>query len=203
MMKAFFFLDLDTQRDLISADGSMPVPGGERMIPKLRRLFEFARANAVTVISTAITQDGGDPGLLGHRDLCVRGTQGQRKIDDTLMLHPLVLENRQVDRNFADLVRKHQQIVLEKSGFDVFVIPAFEKLLRVLPQRAIVFGVPLEHSIRHAALGLRRMGLKTVVLQNAALPLEPREAAKAESAMRGAGVEFITLEVLLGALTEV
>jgi nicotinamidase-related amidase len=202
-MKAFFFLDLDTQRDLMLSGGRLPVPGAERMIPKLRRLFEFAKANAVTVISTAITREAGVPGILGLPDLFVRGTEGQRKIDDTLMLHPLVLENRKVDRNFADLVRKHQQIVLEKDEFDVFGHPAFEKLLRVLPQRAILFGVPLEHSIRLAAQGLRRTGLKTVVLQNAALPLEPKEAARSEAAMRGAGVEFITLEVLLGALTEV
>ncbi len=201
-MKTVFLLDVDTQRDLILSDGALPVPGGERLIPKLRRIFDFAKTNAVTIISSAIVHEPADPQTGEYPPHCRRGTEGQRKVDDTLLLHPLVLENKPVDRSFADLVRKHQQIIIEKSGFDVFVNPAFEKLLRVLPQRAILFGVPLDYSIRLAALGLRRMGYKAAVIQNAALPLEPRAAGKAEAEMRRAGVEFIPLEVLLGALTE-
>ncbi len=202
-MKTVFLLDVDTQRDLILSDGALPVPGGERLIPKLRRIFDFAKTNAVTIISSAIVHEPADAQTGEYPPHCRRGTEGQRKVDDTLLLHPLVLENKPVDRSFADLVRKHQQIIIEKSGFDVFVNPAFEKLLRVLPQRAILFGVPLDHSIRLAALGLRRMGYKAAVIQNAALPLEPRAAGKVETEMRRAGVEFIPLEVLLGALTEV
>jgi nicotinamidase-related amidase len=202
-MKAIFLFDVDTQRDLMLSDGNLWVPGAERMIPKLRRLFDFAKTNAVTIISSAIANEPEGPRIGKYPVHCVRGTEGQRKIDDTLLLHPLVLENKPVDRSFADLVRKHQQIIVEKSGFDVFDNPVFEKLLRVLPQRAILFGVPLDHSIRVAALGLRRMGFKTAVIQNAVLPLEPRGAGKAEAEMRRAGVEFVTLEDLLGALTPV
>jgi nicotinamidase-related amidase len=199
-MKAIFFLDLDTQRDLMLSEGKLHVPGAERIVPKLRRIFDFAKTNAVTIVSSAMVNDPDDPEGGKSLPYCVRGSEGQRKIDDTLMLHPLILENRLVDRSFADIVRKHQQIILEKQGFDVFGNPMTERLLRVLPQRAILFGVPLDQSVKLAALGLRRLGFKTAVIQNATLPLEPREANKAEAAMRNAGVEFITLEVLLGAL---
>lgn len=202
-MKAIFLLDMDTQRDLMQSDGKLCIPGAERLIPKVRRLVDFAKANAVTIISSAIMHEPGDPGIGTYPVHCLRGTEGQRKIDETLLLHALVLENKPLDRSFADLVRRHQQIIVEKGGFDIFGNPAFEKLLRVLPQRAILFGVPLDHSIRLAALGLRRMGFKAAVIQNAVLPLEPRNAAKVEAEMRRAGVEFITLEVLLGALTAV
>jgi len=199
-MKAIFFFDLDTQRDLMLSEGKLHVPGAERIIPKLRRIFDFAKTNAVTIVSSAMANDPDDPEGGTSLPYCVRGSEGQRKIDDTLMLHPLILENKLADRSFADIVRKHQQIILEKQGFDVFGNPMTERLLRVLPQRAILFGVPLDQSVKLAALGLRRLGFKTAVIQNATLPLEPREAHKAEAAMRNAGVEFITLEVLLGAL---
>jgi nicotinamidase-related amidase len=199
-MKEIFFLDLDTQRDLMLSEGKLHVPGAERIVPKLRRIFDFAKMNAVTIVSSAMANDPDVPGGGTSLPYCVRGSEGQRKIDDTLLLHPLILENKLVDRSFADIVRKHQQIILEKQGFDVFGNPVTERLLRVLPQRAILFGVPLDQSVKLAALGLRRLGFKTVVIQNATLPLEPREAHKAEAAMRNAGVEFITLEVLLGAL---
>ncbi len=191
-MKEFFLFDVDTQRDLVLSDGKLCVPGAERMIPRLRCLFDFAKTHAVTIISSAIANESENPGVGEYPVHCVRGTEGQRKLDDTLLFHPLLLENKPVDRSFSDLIRKHQQIIIEKGGFDVFGNPVFGKLLRVLPQRAILFGVPLEHSIKLAALGLRQMGYKAVVVQNAALPLEPREAAKAEAEMRRSGVEFIT-----------
>lgn len=198
-MKTIFFVDVDTQRDFMLPEGNLYVPGAERLIPKLRRLFDFAKANAVTIVSSADAHSPNDPDFSKFPPHCVRGTDGQRKLDDTLLLHPCVLENKPVDRSFHDLVRKHQQIIIEKQESDVFSNPAAEKLLRVLPPHAIVFGVPAEQSVKLAALGLRRLGIKTAVIQNATLPLETRGAEKAEAAMRAAGVEFITLDLLLGA----
>lgn len=199
-MKGFFFVDVDTQQDLMLRDGKLSVPGADRLIPKLRRIFDFAKAHGVTVISTAMANAEGDPQQAGVPAHCIRGTVGQRKLDDTLFLHPLTIENKPVNRNLADLVKKHQQIIVEKQGFDVFGNPAFEKLLRVLPQRAVIFGVPAEHSVQIAATGLRRLGCKAAVIQNGILPLEPRSGARAEADMRKAGVEFIALEMLLGAM---
>jgi len=197
-MKNVFFFDIDTQRDLMLRGGGLYVPGAERLIPKLRRLFLFAKSHAITVLSTA-NAFSAEAMESGKSPLhCLRGTEGQRKLDDTLLLHPLVLECRPVDRSFPELVRKHQQIILEKQGDDVFSNPSTEKLMRVLPNRAIVFGVPTESSVRHAALGLRRLGFKTAVIEDAILPMNPREGNAAEAAMREAGVEFITLELLMG-----
>lgn len=200
-MKAIFFFDVDTQRDLMLPGGTLYVPGAERLIPKLRRLFDFAKANAITILSTADAHNPNDSEFAALSPHCVRGTEGQRKIDDTLLLHPFVLENRPVDRSFVDLVRKHQQIIVEKQEFDVFSNAGVEKLLRVLPPHAILFGVPTDHSVKLAALGLCRLGFKTALIQNVTLPLDSRAAAKSEAEMRTAGVEFIALEALLGALT--
>jgi nicotinamidase-related amidase len=199
-MKGIFFFDVDTQRDLMLADGKLRVPGAERMVAKLRRLFDFARAHSVTVISSVNAHSEESARAAGFPPFCIQGTDGQRKVDDTLLLHPLVLENKPVNRNFAELVRKHQQIIVENQAFDPFSNPATERLMRVLPAHAIVFGVPGELSVKSTVLGLRRLGIKTAVLQNATLALNPKEAAKAEAAMRGVGADLIALEVLLDAL---
>jgi nicotinamidase/pyrazinamidase len=201
-MKGIFLFDIDTQRDFMLSDGKLYVPGAERLLPKLRRLFDFAKAHGVTIISTADAHAPEDLEFVNYPPHCLRGTEGQRKVNESLLLHPLILENKPANRNFAELVRKHQQIIVEKQEFDVFSNPVIEKLLRVLPPHAVIFGVPADHAVKPAALGLRRLGLKAAVVQNATLPLEPREAAKSEAAMRSAGVEFITLEVLVGAITE-
>jgi nicotinamidase/pyrazinamidase len=196
-MKAIFFLDIDTQRDLMLPSGALYVPGAERIVPKLRRIFDFARKHEIFVLSSA---DAHGPDDAEFQELplhCIKKTDGQRKIDETLLPRPCVFENRPVDRNLLDAIQKNKQIVIEKQSLDVFSNPISERLFRALPPHAIVFGVPLEHSVRLACLGLRRMGIKTAVISDAVRSLSPRQNDKALEEMRQAGVEFIALETLL------
>src|SRR5512143_1084460 len=127
-MKSIFLMDVDTQRDFVLPSGGWHVPGAERMIPKLRRLFDFARRNGVSIISTveAYPVEGAEFGSSPAH--CVLGTEGQRKIDDTLLPRPMILENRPFDRNLADTVRKYQQIIIQKQRFDPFNNPVTERL---------------------------------------------------------------------------
>jgi nicotinamidase/pyrazinamidase len=199
-MNSVFLLDVDTQRDLMIRSGAWPVPGAERLIPKLRRLFDFSRRNGFPIISTSEAHGQGDPEFSSFPPHCLLGTDGQRKIDDTLLPRPMIVENKPIDRNLADMVRKHQQIIVCKQQFDVFSNPVTEKLLRVLPPRAIVCGVPAEHSVRLACLGLRRMGIKTALVSDAVGSLGKPSGDAAFEEMKGAGVEFTTVDALLAAL---
>jgi nicotinamidase/pyrazinamidase len=196
MMKNIFFLDIDTQHDFMDRSGSLYVPGAERIIPKLRRLFDFARRNDITIVSTMDTHVEEDPEFQRFPRHCVRGTDGQRKLPDTLLSHPLVFPNKPVDRNLLDVVRKNQQIIVEKEDLDVFHNPAMERLLRVLPPRAIVFGVTTEYCVRIACLGLRRCGVHTAVVSDAVRALTPKGEKESIEEMRAAGVDFIALETL-------
>ncbi len=201
-MKSLFFLDIDTQRDFMLPKGALYVPGAERIIPKLRRLFDFARKNDITILSTADAHTADDPEFAQFPEHCVQGTDGQRKLDDTLLPRPLVFQNMPVDRNLLEAVRKHQQIIIEKQSLDLFSNPIAERLLRVLPPRAIVFGVATEYCVKLACLGLRRLGVHAAVVSDAVRALVPATEKKALEEMRLAGVEFISLETLLGAGTE-
>jgi nicotinamidase-related amidase len=107
-----------------------------------------------------------------------------------------VLENRPIDLNLVDSVRKYQQIIIQRQEWDIFSNPITERLLRALPSHAIVFGVPTEHSIKLAAIGLQQRGVKAAVLSDMVLPLEPRSVESANQEMRKAGVEFLALEML-------
>ncbi len=195
-MKAVFFFDVDTQRDFMLPGGALYVPGAERLLPKLRRLFDFARRNDITVMSTADTHIPDDPEFRQFPPHCVRGTEGQRKVDETLLSRPLILENKPVDRNLMEAVRKFQQIIVQKQTLDIFDNPVTERLLRVLPPYAIVFGVATEYCVKISAVGLRRRGIKTAVVTDAIRALAPREGDEAIEEMRKAGCEFITVEML-------
>jgi nicotinamidase-related amidase len=195
-MKTVFFLDLDTQKDFMLPTGALPVSGAERLAPKLRRLFDFARKTSITIVSSVHAHSPSDAELMTWPPHCLVGSDGQRKLDDTLLHRHLVLENRPIDLNLVDSVRKYQQIIIQRQGWDLFSNPVTERLLRVLPSHAIVFGVPTEHSIKLAAIGLQQRGVKAAVLSDMVLPLEPRKAEAAGQEMREASVEFLALEML-------
>jgi nicotinamidase/pyrazinamidase len=197
-MKNIFFMDVDTQRDFMLSTGALYVPGAERMIPKLRRLFDFARKNEITIISSADAHAPDDPEFKQFPAHCVQGSDGQRKLDETLLPRPLILQNKPIDRNLLDAVRKHQQIIIEKQALDLFSNPLAERLLRVLPPRAIVFGVATEYCVKLACLGLRRFGVRTAAVSDAIGALAPKSEREALEEMRRAGVEFITMEALVG-----
>jgi nicotinamidase/pyrazinamidase len=200
-MKSIFFMDIDTQNDFILPTGALYVPGAERIVPKLRRLFDFARKNEITILSSTDAHIENDPEFKQFPPHCVHGTQGQRKLDETLLPRPLLLQNKPIDRNLLSAVQQYQQIIVEKQTLDLFDNPVTERLLRVLPQRAIVFGVATEYCVRLVCLGLRRVGVQTVVLTDVIRAINPKSEKKALDEMQRAGVEFITLDTLLAAGT--
>ncbi len=197
-MKAVFFMDIDTQADLVAPSGALSVPGADRLVPKFRRLFDFARKHEIFILSTVDAHSAADPELTAFPAHCLAKTPGQRKIDETLLPRPMILENKPLDRNLLDAIQKNRQVIIEKQAFDPFTNPVTEKILRALPPHAIVFGLPLELSLKQACLGLRRMGIKTALVTDAVRALSPGDTEKALADLRKAGVEFITLEMLLG-----
>lgn len=200
-MKNVFFMDIDTQRDFMLPKGRLYVAGAERMIPNLRRLFDFARKNEITILSSADAHTAEDPEFQDFPPHCVQGSEGQRKLDETLLPRPLIFQNRPIDRNLLDVIRKHQQIIVEKQTLDIFDNPVTERLLRVLPHRAIVFGVAAEYCVKMACLGLRRRGVQTAVISDAIRSLTPPTGKEALEEMSSAGIEFIALDTLMEAST--
>ncbi len=195
-MKNIFFMDVDTQRDFLLRSGALYVPGSEKIIPKLRRLFDFARKNEIPILSSMDAHVPDDPEFKQFPPHCILGTAGQRKIDETTLLRPVIFQNKLVDRNLMETVRKYQQIIVEKQSLDLFSNSMMERLLRALPPRAIVFGVATEYCVRLACLGLRRQGIPTALITDAIRAVAPKAEKEALEEMRQAGVEFITSDTL-------
>ncbi len=194
-------MDIDTQRDFMLPKGRLYVAGAERMIPKLRRLFDLARKNEITILSSVDAHTAEDAEFQDFPPHCVQGSEGQRKLDETLLPRPLIFQNRPIDRNLLDVIRKHQQIIVEKQTLDIFDNPLTERLLRVLPHRAIVFGVATEYCVKMACMGLRQRGVQTAVISDAIRSIAPKTGKEAMEEMRMEGVEFITLDSLIEAST--
>ena len=91
-MNRLIFWDVDTQHDFLSPEGKLHVPRAEAIVPRLAALTDYAHANGIRIVASAEEHLPGDAELSEHPDFettwpphCMRGTPGQRKIDETTL----------------------------------------------------------------------------------------------------------------------
>lgn len=164
-MNGILFWDVDTQHDFIHADGQLPVPGSEAIIPALAGLTAYAHDHGIRILASA------DDHIPGHRELsdtpdfrdtfpphCMRGTPGQAKIPETALRSPLVIEPDHHDGAIGQRVVGHQgDMLFHKHWFDVFTNPNVIPALRALdPSVIVLYGVATDVSDRLAIEGLAR-----------------------------------------------
>src|SRR5688500_16472804 len=98
-MRRVIFWDVDTQYDFMKADGKLYVPDAEQLIPNLRKRTDYAHDHATRIVASA------DAHVPAHSESsatpdwkttfpphCLRGTPGQKKIAETALRDPLVIE---------------------------------------------------------------------------------------------------------------
>lgn len=162
------FWDVDTQVDFIMAQGKLAVPGAEAIIPKLRALTDWAHAHDIPIVATADDHDIGHAEITDNPDWvttfpphCMRGTDGQRKIDATTLRSPLLFQPVPLDQDDVRLaVREHRgDFLLNKPGTDVFRWNpnAATVLATLAPERVIVYGVATDFCTRAAVEGIARL----------------------------------------------
>lgn len=205
------FWDVDTQVDFMLPDGKLYVPGSVEIIPALQRLTEHAHANGIRIIASA------DDHVPGHRELsdtpdfvttfpehCMRGTPGQRKIPETGLRHPLVIDPSPQDPAvLAASVQAHDgDILFLKHWFDVFTNPNVLPVVDALaPRRIVLYGVALDVCDRYALEGLltHRPDIPLAFVTDAARAID---ASRAEALLADWAARGVTLtttdEVLRG-----
>ena len=165
-MKRLIFWDVDTQVDFMTSTGKLYVPGAEEIVPVLERLTDFAHRRGIRIVASA------DDHVPGHKELstspdfretfpahCMRGTPGQRKIPETSLRDPLVIEPEPTDaERLAETVRQHSgDILFLKHWFDVFTNANVDTVLRVVdPEVIVLYGVALDVCDKYAIEGLLR-----------------------------------------------
>jgi nicotinamidase/pyrazinamidase len=163
-MTRLLFWDVDTQHDFMRADGKLYVQGSEEIIPTVGALTDYAHRRGIRIVASA------DDHVEDHRELsaapdfittfpphCVRGTPGQRKIPETALRDPLVIEPEPQDPEaLAGKVSAHRgDILFHKHSFDVFTNANVDGVLRVLdPEVIVLYGVALDVCDRYAVEGL-------------------------------------------------
>ena len=210
-MSRVVFWDVDTQYDFMKADGKLYVPDAELIIPNLKRLTDFAHANRIRIIASA------DDHETGHRELsdtpdfketfplhCMRGTAGQKKIPETALRDPMVIEPEQQDRvALTRRVQAHQgDYLLHKHWFDVFTNANVETVVDALSPAAIVlYGVALDVCDRYAIEGLltRRPNIRLYAVTDAMKPIHQDAAARLLSDWQRRGVRLVSTEDALKA----
>jgi len=163
-MPRVIFWDVDTQYDFMKADGKLYVPEAEHIIPNLQKLTDYAHGHGIRIVASADDHVTGHPEISDKPDWkatfpphCVRGTLGQKKIPETALTDPLVIEPAKTDaRALADRVRAHRgDVLFHKHRFDVFTNENVVTVLDVLdPEDIVLYGVATDVCDKAAIEGL-------------------------------------------------
>lgn len=206
-MKGAIFWDVDTQHDFMRATGKLYVGDSEAIIPTLGALTDYAHARGIRIVASA---DDHEP---GHRELsdapdyeesfpehCMRGSPGQRKIAETTLEDPLVIEP---DQPLPAGITAHAgDFLVHKHWFDVFTNPQLLPLLDLLdPADIVLYGVALDVCNRYAVEGLlrHRPGARIHLVTDATRAIDPGKTAALLSDWERRGVKLVTsADVLSG-----
>lgn len=183
--------DVDTQIDFLYPVGALYVPGAERIIANLARLY----ALKLPVIATADAHADQDPEFKSWPPHCVAGTLGQKKPAETMRPDAVMIPNAPGD--LPPGWQGASQLIVEKQTLDAFETQTVE---RVLAGRAagsyLLCGVVTEICVIRAARGLLRRGHRVEIVTDAIAALTADAAQAALSELTAAGATLTTVSQL-------
>jgi len=196
--------DVDTQIDFMLPEGKLYVPGAEQTAPAMKRLVEAARAAGIVHVASADDHELTDEEISDEPDFqttypphCLRGTRGARKIAETDQEDPVPITLELLPERYLD----GREFLLLKKNFDVFTNPNTERLLnRLDPDEIVVFGVATDVCDDAAIRGFLERGRQVRFVEDAARGLDEGRVASCTAAWRERGVEFTTVERVVGSL---
>jgi nicotinamidase/pyrazinamidase len=203
-MTKLIFWDVDTLYDFMKSDGKLYVPGSEEIIPVVKKLTDFAHANRIPIVASADNHETSDAEISDSPDWkttfpphCMRGTPGQRKIAETELKNPLVIEPEPQDpRALARQILAHRgDILLHKRALDVFTNPNVPAVLSALePETVVIYGVATDFCDRYTVEGLLGSLPQAVLylVTDAIRAIYPEEGDRLIEDWRRRGVRMIT-----------
>jgi nicotinamidase/pyrazinamidase len=208
-MSGLIFWDVDTQYDFMRPDGRLYVPDAESLNENLSRLTDHARTAGIRIVASADDHTMADAEISDDPDFqdtfpphCMRGTEGQRRIPQTMPLDPLVIGMELRDpAELGRAVRNHRgEIVIHKQTVRVFDNPNTATVVRALdPAEVVVYGVALDICNRHAIEGLLEHcpGATISVVTDATKPINADTAEALLAEWEARGVRLITTDEAL------
>lgn len=198
-MLNFLFWDVDTQVDFLSPEGKLYVPGAEKILPNLRALTNYAAGQRIPIISSTDAHHENDPEFAQYPPHCLVGTEGQKKVDGTLLPQHFVVPNHKIELS-EDLLQ-WPQLIVEKQALDVFTNPNLNAVLETLGKREVIlYGVVTEICVDRAAHGLIQRGYRLSMVSDAVQHLDANHALATMNYIRNHGGQLVSTSELLTAL---
>jgi len=190
-------IDIDTQRDFLTASGKACVRNHRRVLSHIRRVMAWARSRNVPVISTCEIYPINNNEVISK--CCVDGTEGQKKIRYTLLTNRVSFPadgNTDLPR---DMLRQFRQIILHKRCVDPFDEPRIDRLLsEVRAGEFLLIGTSAEGAVMATALGLMQRDKKVTVVVDAVGSHDKKEAQMALRKIEAKGAKLIETKSLAG-----
>ena len=179
-------VDLCIQREYLTLNGHPPCRNASQVTLNVKHLMAFARLTKVPVVS-CVDVNGGNRIGAEFVSIATRAAPQEQKAAFTLLPRHTVVESDNSLCMPLDILKRHQQVIFTKIHRDPFTNPKFDRLLtEMIAQRFVVFGIPLETSLRILVLGLLRRRRRVTLLTDAC-GYWNREAA--EMVLRQLGVK--------------
>ena len=194
--KRHILIDIDTQRDFLSAGSDMCIMDRQRVLANVRRIMAWARFKNIPTISTAEVFYNHGECTTGH---CLEGTEGQQKISYTLLNDRVSFPADGWNTLPGDVLRVHQQVILHKRCRDPFEEPRIERLLSELEANEFVLlGIDAENAVMATALGLLQRGKNVRVVVDALGFLNKHQARLDVRKMAAKGAKLSQTKDLAG-----
>ncbi|MDH7598795.1 MAG: isochorismatase family protein [Sedimentisphaerales bacterium] len=183
-------LDINTQRDFLLVTGRACVRNHRRVLAHIRRVMAWARLNRIPIISTCQAPTNG---------LSCAEPNGLAKVSYTLVDNRIWFAPESRTDLPVDLMRRYQQVILEKRTLDPFDEPRIDRLLTELKvAEFIIIGTTTEGEIQATALGLIQRHRLVTVVTDAIGCRDANEAQMAIRKMQAKGVRLIETRRLAG-----
>jgi nicotinamidase-related amidase len=192
------FIDLCIQREYLAQDGSRRCPNAGQVALNAKHLMAFARLAKMPVVSCV---DVNGANWIGREFVSIvsRLAPDEQKAAFTLLPHYTVINSDNSLCVPLDVLQRYQQAIFTKVHRDPFTNPKLDRLLTEMPaRRFIVFGIPLETSIRILVLGLLRRKRRVTLLTDACGYWNRQEAEMVVRQIGVKGCKLMTTNEYLG-----
>ena len=193
--------DVEVQNDFFCPGGSCYKPAATEAARNVRRLFAWARAEKIPVMSIVLRQREGRRGPLAAVPHCIENTNGEKRPNGTVLRNYIDLGMRGSTDLPGDIFSHYQHVIFERRLTDIFQHPRAERLLtEIQVDTFIVCGAGSARGIVEAVIGLRQRNFKVILAADAILDLDDPRAEMAWLRMLAkSAVPLSTAEVIAGA----
>jgi len=189
------FIDIDTQNDFMFKEGKLYVPDAENIIENLKKLTEFAYRNNIPIFSSVDSHRQDDPEFKQFPPHCIKGTEGQKKINETKIKEPLFIP---FDKTMKIDFTKYRQFIFEKDKLSVFSNPNFEKAIEEIGKEIfVVYGVATEYCVKECVEGLLERNKKVYIVVDAIKAVDEKKGKKFLEYAFSKGTSLIKTSALL------